>query len=120
MSLNLVLRYGLMPKKNFAESFSSESSAKMNMILGSKLREYSYIIRNVMAKNPSKDVVQQLIQDQMTEIYRILAICLGVPKDEFVWEYYDKNKVYHKVGPITPVKFYNELVKPVFDMENKV
>ena len=52
--------------------------------------------------------------------FRILGFCLGVPSDEFVWEYYDKSKVYHKIGPITPLQFYHEHVKPHFDMKSKV
>ena len=45
---------------------------------------------------------------------------MGVPSDEFVWDYYDTSKVYHKIGPVTPVQFYNDHVKPYFDMSSKV
>ena len=38
MLVNLVQKYGLMPKKCFPESFSSESSARMNAMLRSKVR----------------------------------------------------------------------------------
>lgn len=37
MLVNLVNRYGVMPKKCFPESFSSESSFRMNSILKSKV-----------------------------------------------------------------------------------
>ena len=37
-----------------------------------------------------------------------------------MWEYYDKNKKYNKLGPITPLKFYQDYVKPHFNMEDKV
>ena len=52
--------------------------------------------------------------------FRVLGICLGVPSNEFVWEFYDKSKAYHKIGPITPLQFYKEHVKPHFDMMSKV
>ena len=35
-------------------------------------------------------------------------------------EYYDKDKVYHKLGPMTPLEFYQKLVKPLFDLEKQV
>jgi bleomycin hydrolase len=54
------------------------------------------------------------------EFYRIVGICLGVPPTEFSWEYYDKSKEYHKVGPISPLDFYNEHVKKLFDVDEKV
>jgi len=120
MLINLVTRYGMMPKKNFPESYSSEATLRMNAILKSKLREYAKEIREFMSKNPESDQVRTLLSKQLTHLHRIISICLGIPKDEFVWEYYDKNKTYHKVGPISPLKFYEEYVKPVFDIESKV
>ena len=52
--------------------------------------------------------------------YRIVGICLGIPPETFTWEYYDKSKKAKKVGPISPKAFYEEHVKPVFDMDQKV
>ena len=37
MLVNLITRYGVMPKKCFPDSFSSESSFRMNSILKSKV-----------------------------------------------------------------------------------
>jgi bleomycin hydrolase len=46
MAVNLVNKYGLLPKKCFPETFSCESSSRLNNILKSKLREYArYIVR---------------------------------------------------------------------------
>ncbi len=60
------------------------------------------------------------IVDQMETVYRIVAICLGVPPTTFTWEYYDKNKKAKSVGPVAPLDFYNEHVKPVFDVDSKI
>uniref|UniRef100_A0A8C5SRP8 Bleomycin hydrolase n=1 Tax=Laticauda laticaudata TaxID=8630 RepID=A0A8C5SRP8_LATLA len=54
------------------------------------------------------------------QVFRVVSICLGNPPTTFCWEYYDKEKNYHKIGPISPAKFYQEHVKPLFDMESKV
>lgn len=64
--------------------------------------------------------VTETLVHQMSEVYRIVSICLGIPPQTFSWEYYDKSKAYHKVGPLTPLEFYTEYVKPVFNVENKV
>ena len=50
----------------------------------------------------------------------IVGICLGVPPKEFTWECYDKSKKYKKIGPLTPLTFYLEHVKPIFDVDTKV
>lgn len=50
----------------------------------------------------------------------MVCICLGNPPETFTWEYRDKDKNYQKIGPITPLEFYREHVKPLFNMEDKV
>lgn len=65
---------------------------------------------------PSKQINKCLF----LQLYRVISICLSVPPTEFTWEYYNKSKAYCSVGPITPLKFYEEYVKPYYDVENKV
>ncbi|VEN42374.1 unnamed protein product [Callosobruchus maculatus] len=120
MILNLVRKHGLMPKKHFPESFSCEASARMNAILKSKLREYAKAIRDLVSKGDSDADISSLIQEQMNNIYRVVGICLGVPDETFTWTYYDKNKAFHSVGPITPKEFYEKHVKPLFNVDDKV
>lgn len=50
----------------------------------------------------------------------MVCICLGNPPETFTWEYRDKDKNYQKIGPISPLEFYREHVKPLFNMEDKV
>lgn len=42
MMVNLINKHGLMPKKNFPESVSSESSAQLNAVLTSKVMMFLY------------------------------------------------------------------------------
>lgn len=56
----------------------------------------------------------------MGTIFRIIGICLGIPDQKFTWCYYDKNKAYHSIGPITPKEFYEEYVRPLFNVDHKV
>lgn len=120
MLVNLITKHGLMPKKSFPESFSCESSMRMNAILKSKLRENAKTLRNLMETNPSDDEVNKQIDLMMSEIYKVVGICLGIPSETFTWEYYDKTKAYQAIGPVTPVEFYNAYVKPYFNVEEKV
>lgn len=64
--------------------------------------------------------IQQRIVEQMTVIYRIVGICLGIPPEKFTWEYYDKSKAYNSVGPVTGPEFYEKFVKPHFNVDDKV
>ena len=73
-----------------------------------------------MDTNPSDDEVNAKVDEMMGEIYKVVGICLGIPPKEFTWEYYDKTKAYHSVGPISPLEYYNTMVKPIFNVEDKV
>lgn len=85
-----------------------------------QLREYTRELRQVLDKDGEGAALEETLTRQMSEIYRIVSICLGIPPKTFTWEYYDKAKAYHKVGPLTPLEFYTEHVKPVFNIEDKV
>lgn len=120
MIVNLINRHGLVPKACFPESYSSESSSRMNSILKSKLREYSKVLRDMVANNATEEELENQILEQMTVIYKIIGICLGVPSETITWTYYDKLKNYNSVGPITPLNFYEIYVKPYYNVDDKV
>ncbi|CAG9803242.1 unnamed protein product [Chironomus riparius] len=120
MIVNIINKHGVMPKKCFPESFSSENSARMNAILKSKLREFSKVLRDLITAGASNDVVQKKVDEQMLDIYNIVGICLGIPSETFTWEYYDKNKKYFSIGPVTALEFYEQYVKPYFNIDDKV
>lgn len=109
-----------MPKKCFPETYCSEASQRMNIILKSKIREYAKGLRDLVTKGASDGDIQGLIDEQMGHIFRIVGICLGIPNDTFTWTYYDKNKAFHSIGPITPQEFYETHIKPVFNIDDKV
>ena len=53
-------------------------------------------------------ILRKKKEDFLREIYNMLTICLGVPpspKDNFTWEYYDKDKK-ARSWTGTPIEFY--------------
>lgn len=55
-----------------------------------------------------------------SQIYNVVSICLGSPPQTIEFDCYDKDKKCHKIGPITPLQFYKDLVKPLCNMEDMV
>ena len=49
MVVNLVEKYGVMPKKCFPETYSSENSLRMNRLLKSKVRYLRRCLRTVLS-----------------------------------------------------------------------
>ncbi|XP_050543304.1 bleomycin hydrolase isoform X2 [Daktulosphaira vitifoliae] len=120
MLVNIITKYGLMPKKNFPESFSCETSSTVNIILNSKLREFAIVLHKLVSDHATDNEIKNKIEEQMEIVYRIVGICFGIPPNTFEWNYYDKSKQYQSIGPITPLDFYEQHVKPIFDVTNKV
>ena len=118
--VSLINKHGLMPKACFPESFSSEASDSMDSILSSKLREYAKEILDMFSANAPEADIQLKVDAQIKEIYNIVSICIGIPCETFTWEYYDKDKKYNKIGPVTPFEFYEKHVKPWFNVNDKV
>lgn len=120
MFVNLVNKYGLMPKKCFPESFCSSKSIRLNTILKSKLREFAMELRELAQNAVDVSALHQRIVEQMRDVYRVVAICLGIPPQTFTWEYQDKAKKYARIGPVTAQQFYQEHVAKCYNVQDKV
>jgi len=108
--VNLVKKYGLVPKEVMKETKSSSSTSWLNKIIKRKLREQGFILRE-MANNKStkeKDLRKKKVA-MMGEIYRILCMNLGEPPTEFQWRYKDKDNNISEYTTYTPQGFAKEL-----------
>ena len=110
MFVNLIRKYGVMPKAFMPETANSSNSDPMNALLASKLREYAKVLRDMNEEGASPTELREKKGGLMEEFYKLLCIDLGVPPEKFYWEWQDKDGVFHRRGNITPVEFYNEYV----------
>ena len=102
MFVNLVEKYGLVPKSVFPETKHSSFSTGLNLVLTKKLREYCRDIRTGKKINKS---------DMLREVYDILVRFLGKPPVSFTWEYYSRDNVYQRKPHLSPQSFYKDIVK---------
>ena len=103
---NLVMKYGIVPSEVMPETFQSNNTRNMRMILSLKLREYALALR--AAK--SDKAAANLKVEQLTEIYRILVECLGVPPTEFEWTHRDRKGEVISTEKYTPKSFYDKFI----------
>ncbi len=99
--VDLVKKYGVVPKDVMPETFSASNSAAMNQVLFLRLKVAGVRIR--AAKDAAE--VEALKLQAMKDVYRILAMHLGVPPAKFDWRFVAKDK---KVTPLkawTPKTF---------------
>lgn len=108
---NLVDKYGAVPKSVMPETYQSENTSKLNRILREKLRQDAIYLRE---KYRGKKIAQEHIINEklvlMQDIYRILALSLGVPPKEFTWRYEDKEGKTSELKSYTPKSFVAEAV----------
>ncbi|KAG2459386.1 BLMH hydrolase, partial [Polypterus senegalus] len=111
-----VMRLPFMKKFNIEEFEFSQSY----LFFWDKMREYCLRLRNMVTSQAFKTEISDAIDGMMEEVYRVVSICLGSPPESFTWEYRDKEKNFHRIGPLTPLEFYREHVKPLYNVEDKI
>jgi bleomycin hydrolase len=109
---NLIMKYGVVPKSAMPETYQSNNTDEMRTIIKLKLREFALALR----AEKSEKSAMALKTKMLTEIYRILAECVGVPPTEFEWTRYDKDGKPVSTKTYTPKSFYNEYIGA--DLEN--
>ena len=102
---NLITKYGLVPAEAMPETYQSDNTSQMANLLKLKLREYGLELREA-----PKSKVQDMKIRQLSEIYRMLALCLGEPVHEFEWTRCDKNNNIVSRKKYTPKSFYDEFI----------
>ena len=102
---NLIMKYGVVPKSAMPETYQSDNTRNMRMILSLKLRQYALSLREAKSGE-----LQALKTQMLTEIYGILVKCLGVPPTDFEWTRYNKKGEKVSTQRYTPKSFYEQFV----------
>tara|TARA_B110000483_G_C18186470_1_gene539138 strand:+ start:64 stop:1416 length:1353 start_codon:yes stop_codon:yes gene_type:complete len=106
--VNLIEKYGIIPKTNMDDHFHSKNSKDLNQFYNDFLRTAAFEIKN----NKSNDFTK-LKNNLLSKCYKILVLFLGEPPKKITWEYYktEKNKkTYKSIENITPLEFYKKYV----------
>ena len=115
MFINLINKYGVVPKSVMPETDSSSSTRLMNGQITGRLREFAYKLRSANENGASTDDLQKMRTEQMSQVYKMLCVHLGVPPTEFEWQWRDKEKEFHRVGEMTPKQFFDKYIGTDFD-----
>jgi bleomycin hydrolase len=110
MFVNLINKYGAVPKSIMPETFHSSNSALMNQLLTSQLRQWAADLRTLHQQGRDRQELQKKKDIFITEFYRMLTYFLGDPPSEFLYEYRDKEGNYHCLEKTSPREFYRKYV----------
>jgi len=90
--VDLVEKYGVMPKEAMAETASSESTGMMNKVLGRVLRQDAVELREIYEETGSVRKMREAKPAMLAEVYRMLVLNLGEPPEEFTWRHKGKSE----------------------------
>jgi len=86
-AVDLIKKYGVVPKEIMPETNSSENSWNMNRTLTRLLRIDAAKLRKMYADGAKVEELRSEKEKMLADVYKILVINLGQPPDEFVWRY---------------------------------
>jgi bleomycin hydrolase len=125
--VNLIKKYGILPKSCYGEGYNSRDTSSMNEFLYAKLGEFTTEIRDAEL---SEEELQTKVRDEyMPEIYSLMVKFLGEPPKEFNWNYHEAGEsfedgrqrgTFRSVKDLTPMKFFLEYVEPDLNISTKV
>jgi bleomycin hydrolase len=107
--VGLIEKYGAVPKGVMPETKNSSNTRYMNATLNSMARSFAAELRGMAAKGAGVDALRDRKMEMLKDVYRVLALHLGVPPDAFTWRYEDKDKKIREAR-YTPQSFYREAV----------
>ena len=110
MAMNLIEKYGLVPKSAHPESNSSSATRWMNMELKNILRSSACEIRSILESGGSEKEARAHKEKRVADIWNMLCIHLGTPPTSFDWQWRDKDDKFHRKGTMTPQEFAEEYV----------
>jgi len=83
---DLVNKYGLVPSTAMHESYCANNTTRMNYFLKMKLRQGGIEIRDMADNKATEAALMAKKEDILKDIYRILALTIGVPPTEFTYD----------------------------------
>ena len=110
MFVALVVKHGLVPKVAMPETKSSSNTRVMNRDLSTILRQAARDLRARAADGAAAEDLQDVKEQVLASIHRLLCIHLGTPPESFVWQWKDPDGGFHRDGAMTPLEFADRYV----------
>lgn len=119
--VNLIEKYGIVPKTNMDDNFHSANSEDLKNFYNDFIRKCAHRIKTT----PKNELIKNrntLLNSMLLECYKILVVFLGEPPTKITWEYYeeskDKSKKAKIIKNISPLDFYKKYVP--YNAKNKI
>ncbi len=112
MGVDLVKKYGVVPKYVMPETYQSTHTASFLRLFQSLVRKDIFELRTMIANGEDPTARKE---EMMAEIYKMECIVFGEPVETFDFEYKNKDDQYECHRNLTPKAFYDKYIAMDFD-----
>lgn len=114
MFVNIVNKYGVVPKVVYPETFQSSNTGNVNKHINNYIRAKTPILRELAAAGENEKLAA--LRDEMLEkTYSFLCACYDVPPTEFDFEYKNKDGNVIVEKGLTPKSFTEKYIGSFLD-----
>ena len=115
MFVNIVRKYGVVPKDVYDETFQSSDTHEMNAVMNRNLKVCAAKLRKMVKRGESEESIQAEKEKMLDALYGFLCSCYTEPPKAFDFEYVDKDRTYHLEKGYTPRTFAEKYVGDLLD-----
>lgn len=108
MFVNLVKKYGVMPKAAFPETCQSESTRESDAVVNAVIRNFAAKAHTLLVDGKETEA-RALKEETIQKIYFFFLNCFGLPPKTFDFEYCNKDG-YHVERNLTPKTFFEKYI----------
>ena len=104
MFINLVKKYGVIPKEIFPETYQSSNTRETVFLVNAAIRSFASNACR-LAKEGKNEEIRPLKDKVMKKIYMMFLNAFSVPPRTFDFEYTDEKDEFHIDANLTPIQF---------------
>ena len=108
--IDIISKYGVVPSQVMPETAQSDNTSMMRQLLGLKLKEWGLKLRKMAADGAKTGQLEKTKIDMLKQVYRFLALNLGVPPSSFEWTRLNTKGEPVDTKTYTPQQFYKEFI----------
>lgn len=108
--IDIITKYGVVPAEVMPETAQSDNTSTMRSLLGLKLKEWGLKLRKMSAEGASAAQLEKAKLGMMKQVYRFLALNLGIPPTSFEWTRFNSKGEPVETKTYTPQEYYTEFI----------
>lgn len=104
MFINIVRKYGVVPKDVFPETYQSSNTMETDFLVNAAIRSFAFEACRLNMEGKMEEV-RTLKNQVIKKIYAMFLNAFGVPPQTFDFEYTDDKDAYHIDANLSPKQF---------------